>query len=233
MRHQAESQESLYDLSLDLGCGEYGSVNSYATLIREKNNSQSELPQCTTVRRAMFDCSHLFVPMAVPEIYPTGAGGSQMTPNMPNFALIATACPPRVPYPHMAVQRSFTVTDDAKAAAAMSTMMSSTLMASIVLPSSPPPLRHHGSCETNFLFAVPPPAVTAVNIKENDLKGKSFLLCQNKKKIKADYQICQQKFQWLSPRILNQCQEYQAFLSKEKFDNSKAQFWTSSSNIVN
>lgn len=169
-----------YDRSQDLGCGEYGSVNSCATLIREKNKSQSELPQCATVRRAMSDCSHLSVPMAVTEIYPTGTGGSQMTPNMPNFALIATACPPRVPYPHMAVQRSFTVTDDTKAAAAMSTMMLSTLMASIVLPSSPPPKRHHGSCETNFLFPVPPPAVTAVNIiKENDLKGKSFLLCQN------------------------------------------------------
>ncbi|CAB1432613.1 unnamed protein product [Pleuronectes platessa] len=46
-----------------------------------------------------------------------------------------------------------------EAAAVMATMMSSQLMTSPVLPSSPPPKRHHGSCETNFLLAVPPPAV--------------------------------------------------------------------------
>lgn len=152
------------------------------TIIRDtKPNQGSELPQRTAVRRAMSDCSHLSVPTVTTGTYPTGLGGPQVpTPNVPNFALMGTACPPRAPYPHIAVRRSLTVTGGTEAAAAMVTMMSSPLITSHVLPSSPPPKRHHGSCETNFLLPVPPPVAMAVNSSRDrnpNLEGKSYCLC--------------------------------------------------------
>lgn len=122
-----------------------------------KTSLSSEVPQRTTVRRTMSDCSHLSVPMLMAETYPTVVRGSpaQMA-NVPNFTLMGSACPPRAPYPHVAVRRSFTLMDSTEAAAAVS-MMSSQLMTSPVLPSSPPPRRHHDSYETNFLLPVPLP----------------------------------------------------------------------------
>ncbi|XP_070830908.1 uncharacterized protein [Chaetodon trifascialis] len=156
---------AFHGLSQDLSHVEDGRVGSCATLNRETKTSQSsQLPQRTAVRRAMSDCSHLSVPMVLAGTYPTGMGGSQlMMPNVPNFALMGTVCPPRPPYPHVAVRRSLTVTDGTEAAAAVATVMSSPLMTSPVMPSSPPPKRHHGSCETNFLLAVPPPVGTPIN----------------------------------------------------------------------
>nr|XP_040028049.1 uncharacterized protein LOC120816481 isoform X6 [Gasterosteus aculeatus aculeatus] len=140
-------------------------MGSCAALSGETKTSHSnELPQRTAVRRAMSDCSHLSVPMVMARTYPTGMGGlPAMTPNVPNFALSGTACPPRGPYPHVAVRRSLTVTDATDAAAAMATMMSCPLMTSAALPSSPPPKRHHGSCETNVLLPVPVPSGTSMN----------------------------------------------------------------------
>lgn len=172
----------IHDLPQDLSCVKDGRVGSCATLTRETKTSQSrEQPQRTAVRRAMSDCSHLSVPMVM-QTYPTGMGGSPlMIPNMLNFALMGAACPPRAPYPHAAVRRSLTVTDGTEAAAAMATAMSSPLMTSPVMPSSPPPKRHHGSCETNFLLPVPPPAATSVNSTQDstvNTTGKSFFLCE-------------------------------------------------------
>lgn len=163
-----------HDLSQDLSRVEDRRVGLHATANRETKTSQStELPQRTTVRRAMSDCSHLSVPTVMAGTYPTGMGGLLAMPNMQNI------CPPRAPYPHVAVRRSLTVTEGTEAAAAMATMMSSPLMTSPVLPSSPPPKRHHGSCETNFLLAVPPPAGTCVSTQDNkiNITGKSFFLC--------------------------------------------------------
>lgn len=170
-----------HDRSQDLSRAEDGRVGLRATLNTEtKTSRSSELPQRTTVRRAMSDCSHLSVPTVMAGTYPTGMGGSPVLPNMPNFAMIGTVCPPRAPYPHVAVRRSLTVTDGTEAAAAMATMMSPPLMTSHVLPSSPPPKRHHGSCETNFLLAVPTPSKTSANSTQDNklnLMGKSFFLC--------------------------------------------------------
>ncbi|XP_069366995.1 uncharacterized protein map4l isoform X5 [Paralichthys olivaceus] len=171
------------DLSQNLNRVEDGRVGLCATLNKETKTSQgSELPQRTTVRRAMSDCTHLSVPLVMAGMYPTSVRGSPaMMPNVPNFALIGSTCPQRVPYPHVAVRRSFTVMDGAEAAAAMATMMSSQLMTSPVLPSSPPPKRHHGSCETNFLLAVPPPAGTSVNSNQES-KLKTLVKSDNKDK---------------------------------------------------
>ncbi|XP_072219904.1 uncharacterized protein [Leuresthes tenuis] len=143
---------------------EDGRVGSCDTLNREtKTPSGNELPQRTAVRRAMSDCSHLSVPMVMAGVYPTSLGVSQvMAPNVPNFTLMGTTCPPRTHYPHVAVRRSLTVTDGKEAAAAMATMISSPLLTSPVLPSSPPPKRHHGSCETSFLLPVPLPVGPSV-----------------------------------------------------------------------
>ncbi|XP_074506302.1 uncharacterized protein LOC141776544 isoform X5 [Sebastes fasciatus] len=155
-------------LSRDASCVEDGRAGSCGTLSRETKTS-SELPQRTAVRRAMSDCSHLSVPMVMAGTYPTSMGGSPtMIPNVPNFALMGSACPPRGPYPHVAVRRSLTVTGGTEAAAALVTMMSSPLMTSAVLPSSPPPRRHHGSSETNFLLPVPLPAGTSVNSTQDN-----------------------------------------------------------------
>ncbi|KAI3374466.1 hypothetical protein L3Q82_006286 [Scortum barcoo] len=157
------------DLSQDLSRVEDGRVGSCATLNQETKTSQSSgVPQRTAVRRAMSDCSHLSVPMIMAGTYPTGMGGPPvMIPSGPNFTLMGTAFPPRAPYPHVAVRRSLTVTDGTEAAAAMATMMSSPLMTSPVVPSSPPPKRHHGSCETNFLLPVPPPAGISMNSSQD------------------------------------------------------------------
>uniref|UniRef100_A0A8D3B3L9 Microtubule-associated protein n=1 Tax=Scophthalmus maximus TaxID=52904 RepID=A0A8D3B3L9_SCOMX len=165
-----ESEIAIHDLSKDLNRVDDGRVGSSATLNREKKTSQGrEFPQRTTVRRAMSDCSHLSVPMVMAGTYPISIGGSPvMTPNVSNFAMMGSACPPRVPYPHVAVRRSFTVMDGAEAAAAMATMMSSQLMTSPILPSSPPPRRYHGSCETNFLLPVPPPAGMSINSNQDN-----------------------------------------------------------------
>lgn len=171
---------AIHGLSQELSRVEDGRAGSCATLNKETKTSQgTELPQRTAVRRAMSDCSHLSVPMVMAGTYPTGIGGSPvMFPNVPNFALMGNVCPPRAPYPHVAVRRSLTVTDGTEAAAAMA-MMSSPLMLSPVMPSSPPPRRHHGSCETNFLLAVPPPAGTSISTKDREINmtGKSFVLC--------------------------------------------------------
>ncbi|XP_068455105.1 microtubule-associated protein 4-like isoform X4 [Clinocottus analis] len=152
-----------------------------------KTSHRSGLPQRTAVRRAMSDCSHLSVPMMMAGTYPTGMGGSPaMIPNVPNFALLGTACLPRAPYQHVAVRRSLTVTGGTEAAAAMATMMSSPLMTSDVLPSSPPPKRHHGSCETNLLLPVPLPSGTSMNSSQ-DSKLNTAVKSDNKdKQEKAD-----------------------------------------------
>lgn len=168
-----------HEQTRDSGRVEDGRLGS--TVIRETKTSQStELPQRTTVRRAMSDCSHLSVPTIMGGAYPTGIVGSSLIPNMPDFALVGTACPPRAPYPHVAVRRSLTVTEGTDTAAAMATMMSPALMTSPVLPSSPPPKRHHGSCETNLLLPVPPPVGASVNSTQDsklNFDGKSIVLC--------------------------------------------------------
>ncbi|XP_074543995.1 uncharacterized protein LOC141803859 isoform X5 [Halichoeres trimaculatus] len=158
--------EAVHGLSQDLNCAEDGRVGSCNSLNQETKTSPNiELPQRTAVRRAMSDCSHLSVPMVMAGAYPTGLGvQSGMMPSSPNFALIGTTCPPRAPYPHVAVRRSLTVTDGTEAAVAMATMMSSPLMTTPVVPSSPPPKRHQGSCETSFLLPVPPPAGASGNM---------------------------------------------------------------------
>lgn len=160
------------DLPRDIGGAEDETVGVHASFNTKKKNCQiSELPQRTTVRRAMSECSHLAVPMLVAGAYPTGTGGSPVTPKLPDFALMGTTSLPRVSYPHVAVRRSLTVTDGTAAAAAMATVMPSSLMTSPVLPSSPPPKRHHGSYETNVLLPVPPPAGT-YSTQEIELNGK-------------------------------------------------------------
>ena len=173
---------AIHGQSQDLGQVEDERVGSCATINRETKNSQrSELPQRTAVRRAMSDCSHLSVPMVMDATYPTGMGGlPMMVPNVANFTMMGTACPPRVPYPHAAVRRSLTVSDGTGAAAAMATFMSSPLMTSPVMPSSPPPKRHHGTCETNFLLAVPPHAgASNKTTQDNNMNttGESPFLC--------------------------------------------------------
>lgn len=146
-------------LPWDLGGAEDEAAGLQAAVNTKKQMSQSsELPQRTAVRRAMSECSHLAVPTLVAAAYPTGVGGSPVTPNLPDFALMGTIGPPRAPYPHVAVRRSLTVTDGSGAAAALATAMP--FMTSPLLPSSPPPKRHPGSCETNFLLPVPPHAGT-------------------------------------------------------------------------
>lgn len=119
----------------------------------------TQQPQRTVVRRAMSDCSHLSVPMVMTGPYPTGMGGSPV-PNLPNFALMGTACPPRPPYPHTAVRRAFTVSDGTEAI-----LMAAPLTP--VVPSSPPPKRHHGTSETNLLLPVPPSVNTCQDGKLN------------------------------------------------------------------
>ncbi|XP_049603476.1 uncharacterized protein DDB_G0284459 isoform X2 [Syngnathus scovelli] len=132
-----------------------------------KNNQANELPQRSVVRRAMSDCSHLSVPTLNAEMFLSGAEGSAaVTRNLTNFAVMGTACPLRVPYPHMVVRRSLTVTDATEASAAMASMKSTPLMISPVLPSSPPPRRHHGTCETNVLISVPTSAVKVDKAKQ-------------------------------------------------------------------
>lgn len=148
----------------DAGCVRDGTVGGCTNSSREtKTTTSSDVPQRTTVRRAMSDCSHLSVPTMLGGAYPTGMVGSSLTPNMPDFALVGIACPPRGPYPHTAVRRSLTVTEGTDAAATMATLMSSPFLTSPVLPSSPPPKRHHGSCETNLLITVPPPVGASVS----------------------------------------------------------------------
>ncbi|XP_069565889.1 uncharacterized protein map4l isoform X6 [Brachyistius frenatus] len=170
-------------LSRDLNRAEEGRGESCATVNTEtKTTYSSELPQRTAVRRAMSDCSHLSVPMVIAGTYPTSMGGSPvMTANVPNFSLMGPACPPRAPYPHVAVRRSLTVTDATEATAAMATIMSSPLLMSPLLPSSPPPKRHHGSCETNFLLPVPPPVGTSVN-NTQDSRLNTMVKSDNKDK---------------------------------------------------
>lgn len=165
----------------DAGCVRDATVGASANSNREtKTRPSSDLPQRTTVRRAMSDCSHLSVPTIMGGAYPTGMVGSSLTPNMPDFALVGIACPPRASYPHAAVRRSLTVTEGTDAAATMATLMSSPLMTSPVLPSSPPPKRHHGSCETNLLFPVPPPVGASVNSTRDstlNVTGKTIVSC--------------------------------------------------------
>lgn len=142
------------DLAQDLGdAGDQTAVNT-----KKNMRHSSGFPQRTTVRRTMSECSHLAVPSLVAGAY---LGGSPMTPNLPDFALVGAMGPPRSPYPHVAVRRSLTVTDSPGAAAALVTAMPSSLMTSPLLPSSPPPKRHPGSCETNFLLPVPCHAATS------------------------------------------------------------------------
>lgn len=152
----------------DLNGAEDGRAGSCRPCDREtKTNHSSDAPQRAAVRRAMSDCSHLSVPMVMAGTYPTSMGGSPvMAPNVLNFTMTGTACLTRVPYPHVAVRRSLTVTDGTEAAAAMATMMVSPLITSPVLPSSPPPKRHHGSCESNFLIPVPPPVGASANVSQ-------------------------------------------------------------------
>ncbi|XP_071348039.1 protein split ends-like isoform X2 [Trachinotus anak] len=209
-RGKIERGVAIHGQSEDLNHVEDGRVASSATLHRETKTSQgSELPQRTAVRRAMSDCSHLSVPMVMAGTYPISMGGSPlMAPNVPNFALMGAACPPRVPYPHTAVRRSLTVMDGAEAAAAMVTMMSSRLMTSPVLPSSPPPKRHHGSCETNFLLPVPPPAGTPVNSNQ-DSNLSTMVKSDNKEK--------QEKTEVLSGKT----EKIDAFDKKEKEEQQK------------
>nr|XP_020480221.1 microtubule-associated protein 4-like isoform X4 [Monopterus albus] len=168
-RGKIESRVEIHDLSQELNCVEDGKAGSCTTLNREiKTSHGRELPQRTAVRRTMSDCSHLSVPTVMAGTYPTGMGGSPVImANSPNFAMMGTTCMPRAPYPHVAVRRSFTVTNGTEAAAAMVTLMSSPLMTSPVLPSSPPPKRHHGSCESNFLLPVPAPAGTSFNSSQD------------------------------------------------------------------
>ncbi|XP_061696138.1 microtubule-associated protein 4 isoform X3 [Syngnathoides biaculeatus] len=147
-----------------------------------KNSNANELPQRSVVRRAMSDCSHLSVPTLNAEMYLNSMGGSpETTPYIGNFALMGTACPIRVPYPHMAVRRSLTVTDTTEASAAVASVLSTPLMMSPVLPSSPPPRRHHGSCETNVLISVPTPSVKV----DKDKHEKTDVLSSKTEKMDA------------------------------------------------
>lgn len=161
---------------------EDGKVGSSAPRNTEtKTSNISQMPQRSVVRRAMSDCSHLSVPTMQAETYPnTMVGSPAGTTNLPNFARMGAACPARVPYPHMAVRRSLTVTDGTQATPAFATMLSSPLMFSPVLPSSPPPRRHHGSCESNLLLCVPAPAGTSINRTQDsklNTMGKSLFFC--------------------------------------------------------
>lgn len=149
-------------LPRDLGAAEDETAALRAAVNTKKQTSQSsELAPRSAVRRTMSECSHLAVPTLVAAAYPTAVGGSPVTPNLPDFALMGAIGPPRAPYPHVAVRRSLTVTDGAGAAAVLATAMPSSFMTSPLLPSSPPPKRHPGSCETNFLLPVPPHAGTS------------------------------------------------------------------------
>lgn len=165
----------------DAGCAGGPTVGPCAAPNREpRTNPSMDLPQRTAVRRAMSDCSHLCVPTMMGGAYPTGMVGSSLTPNMPEFALVGVACPPRGSYSHGAVRRSLTVTEGTDAAATMAALASSPLLASPVLPSSPPPKRHHGSCETSLLLPVPPPVGASVNsTRDSTLSydGKNVISC--------------------------------------------------------
>ncbi|XP_054624331.1 microtubule-associated protein 4 isoform X11 [Dunckerocampus dactyliophorus] len=161
-------------MSQDSDGADGGSVGLGVTVNPERKNIQvNELPHRSVVRRAMSDCSHLSVPTLNAEVYPNSLGGSSRI--MPNFAAMETACLTRVPYPHVAVRRSLTVTDGTEAS-----ILSSPLMAP-VMPSSPPPKRHHGICETNVLISVPTPAVKA----DKDKQEKTDLLPGKVEKIDA------------------------------------------------
>lgn len=158
------------DLPRDLGGAEDDTVALHAAINMKKKMSQiSEVPQRTTVRRTMSECSHLAVPTLVAGAYPAGVGGSPMTSNLPDFALMGRISPPRAPYPHVAVRRSLTVTDNTGAAATLATAMPFSLMTSPLLPSSPPPKRHPGSCDTNLLLPVPPHAGSSQEIENGKL----------------------------------------------------------------
>ncbi|CAL8368547.1 unnamed protein product [Boreogadus saida] len=119
-----------------------------------------ELPQRSTVRRAMSDCSHLAVPSMVAESYPS-PGNASGSPG--SLGSAATRPHP----PHAAVRRSFTVSDERApggVSMAMASMMPFQLTAGpAAMPSSPPPRRHDGSCETSVLLPVPPSVVPPVN----------------------------------------------------------------------
>lgn len=150
----------------------------YAIPNREIKSSQiREPPQRNVVRRAMSDCSHLSVPILQAETYPNSMGRSPaITPDLSQFARGGAAGPARVPYPHMAVRRSFTVTNGTEATTALATMLSSPLMTPPVWPSSPPPKRHHGTCESNVLLPVPAPAIPTVESTQGskvNMMGKS------------------------------------------------------------
>jgi len=124
------------------------------------------LPQRSTVRRAMSDCSHLAVPSLMAESYPSAGNGATAT-----AAANSPGPHPRLPPPpqphHVAVRRSFTVSDErasgGEGAAATATMMPFQLLGAPAMPSSPPPRRHHGSgCDTaGMLLPVPSPAAAA------------------------------------------------------------------------
>ncbi|XP_028327978.1 mucin-12-like isoform X4 [Gouania willdenowi] len=161
-------------------------LGSCATL--NKSAHSGDVPQRVAVRRAMSDCSHLSVPTMLTGTYPTGMGGLPMSsPHVPNLTMMGTAVhPTRPPYPHVAVRRSLTVTEGTGAAAALANMMSSPLMASPVLPSSPPPKRHHGSCETNVLLAVPPTVGPTYNTQESTLNTMVKSDNKDKQELKSD-----------------------------------------------
>ncbi|MED6235011.1 hypothetical protein ATANTOWER_012588 [Ataeniobius toweri] len=156
---------------------------SCATPNREtKTTRGNDIPQRTAVRRAMSDCSHLSVPMVMAGAYPTGMAITQvMAPRMPDFIPMGTPCPPRAPYPHVAVRRSLTVTDGTEGSASLATMISTPLMMSPVVPSSPPPKRHHGSYETNVLLPVPTPVGPLANSTQDSMT-KTTVKSDNKDK---------------------------------------------------
>ncbi|XP_061551251.1 microtubule-associated protein 4 isoform X2 [Phycodurus eques] len=162
--------ESKDAISQESNCIEDWKVASGVTVNSEtKNRHANELPQRSVVRRAMSDCSHLSVPTLNAEIFLNSMRGS------------SEIAPIRVPYPHMVVRRSLTVTDATEASAAMASMLSSPLMISPVLPSSPPPRRHHGSCETNVLISVPTPSVKV----DKDKQEKKDILSSKTEKMDA------------------------------------------------
>ncbi|XP_053738462.1 microtubule-associated protein 4-like isoform X4 [Synchiropus splendidus] len=135
--------------SEDASAVDGGKIEMFSSLNKETNDCQP--PQRSAVRRAMSDCSRLSVPILGAETYPIGVPAA-MTQEQTRTSPAA-----RVPYPHMAVRRSLTVSDSTQSASTMTNMLASPLMISSVLPASPPPKRHQGSCETNVLLPVPTP----------------------------------------------------------------------------
>ncbi|KAG7271961.1 hypothetical protein CRUP_007732 [Coryphaenoides rupestris] len=128
--------------------------------------SPRPLPQRSTVRRAMSDCSHLAVPSLMAESYPSPGNGAATAANSPGPH-------PLPPHPHhVAVRRSFTVSDE-RAAAATATMMPFQLLGAPAMPSSPPPRRHHGSgCEAaSVLLPVPSPAAAVAVVVGPPVNG--------------------------------------------------------------